>query len=294
MTIRRYPIHKVSEYINWLYFFHAWGFKPVFAQIVQVHECAACRTQWINSFEEENRGKAMEAVQLFKDAHHLLNELDRKEYYTQGIFMLADANSNGDNLLLNDVVLPLLRQQQKESEYLCLSDFVRPLAHNIKDEVGVFATTSGTNIESLYKDDPYKHMIAQTLADRLAEATADLLHQEVRTKLWGYAPDEHLSITELHQEKYQGIRPAVGYPSLPDQSVNFILDELIDMKQIGITLTENGMMLPHASVSGLMIKHPKAHYFAIGKIGEDQLLNYAMRRGLNVEQTKKYLVSNII
>jgi cobalamin-dependent methionine synthase I len=136
-------------------------------------------------------------------------------------------------------------------------------------------------------------MLAQTLADRLAEATTERLHQEVRTMLWGYAPDEQLSIPDLLLERFQGIRPAVGYPSLPDQSINFVIEDLLDFKEIGITLTEHGMMRPHASVSGLMLGHPAAQYFSIGRIGEDQLADYAARRGKTVEEMKKYLIQCI-
>ena len=137
-------------------------------------------------------------------------------------------------------------------------------------------------MEQLYAEDDYKRMLAQTLSDRLAEATAEKLHEDVRKKLWGYAPDENLSVKDLHNEKYQGIRPAVGYPSLPDQSINFLLDELLDMKQIGISLTENGMFA-----------HPASRYFSIGKIGEDQLADYAARRGMSIEETKKFLAANL-
>ena len=119
------------------------------------------------------------------------------------------------------------------------------------------------------------------------------MHEHVRKVVWGYAPDESFSIPDLLAEKYQGIRPAVGYPSLPDQSVNFILDELLDMKQIGITLTENGAMYPHASVCGLMFSHPLSHYFAVGKIGEDQLEDYARRRGKPIDEMRKFLAANL-
>lgn len=112
-------------------------------------------------------------------------------------------------------------------------------------------------------------------------------------KYVGYAKDENLSIPDLLVEKYQGIRPAVGYPSLPDQSVNFILDEILDMKQIGIRLTENGAMYPHASVCGLMFAHPASHYFSVGKIGEDQLADYAARRGKSVGEMRKFLAANL-
>ena len=135
--------------------------------------------------------------------------------------------------------------------------------------------------------------MAQLLADRLAEAAAERMHEEVRKHYWGYAPDENLTIHEMQLEHFQGIRPAVGYPSLPDASMNFLLDDLLDMKQIGISLTESGAMRPHASVSGLMISHPKAHYFSIGKIGEDQLADYARRRQMSVDNIRKFLSANI-
>jgi cobalamin-dependent methionine synthase I len=115
----------------------------------------------------------------------------------------------------------------------------------------------------------------------------------VRKELWGYAQDEHLLMDDMLQERFQGIRPAVGYPSLPDASINFILNDLLHMQDIGITLTESGAMRPHASVSGLMISHPKSHYFSIGKIGEDQLADYARRRQMPVETIRKFLSANI-
>ena len=136
-------------------------------------------------------------------------------------------------------------------------------------------------------------MLVQTLADRLAEATAEKMHEQVRKEYWGYAPDERLSIRQLHNEEFQGIRPAVGYPSLPDQSVNFLLDEMLDMQQIGIHLTENGMMQPHASVSGLMLAHPACRYFNVGKIDEEQLADYAKRRGMPIATMRKFLGANL-
>ena len=136
-------------------------------------------------------------------------------------------------------------------------------------------------------------MLSQTLADRLAEATAEKLHEEVRRTYWGYAPDEHLSIEALHREAFQGIRPAVGYPSLPDTSINFLIDRLIGMTDIGIRLTEHGAMRPHASVSGLMLSHPAARYFDLGPIGIDQLSDYARRRGIPLPLMRKFISSNI-
>jgi cobalamin-dependent methionine synthase I len=137
-------------------------------------------------------------------------------------------------------------------------------------------------------------MLSQTLADRLAEGTAERMHEEVRRHYWGYAPDEHLTMQETHLEKYQGIRPAVGYPSLPDTSVNFILSDLLNMKEIGIRLTESGMMIPHSSVSGFLFAHPQSRYFDLGKIGEDQLRDYARRRGVPVELMRHFLQSSLL
>lgn len=291
-----YKIHEVSEYINWIYFFHAWGFQPKFSAIADIHGCDSCRAMWLASFPEEDRPKASEAMQLFKEASRMLNELDA-DFRTHGVVRLMESNSDKDDLLLDGKRFPLLRQQAaklKEGDpFLCLSDFVRPMSSGITDKVGAFATTVDAEMEHLYVGDDYKRMLVQTLSDRLAEATAEKLHEDVRKRIWGYAPEENLSVKDLHNEKYQGIRPAVGYPSLPDQSVNFLLDELLDMKQIGITLTENGMMKPHASVSGLMFAHPAAHYFSIGKIAGDQLADYAVRRGMSIEETKKFLAANL-
>jgi len=131
------------------------------------------------------------------------------------------------------------------------------------------------------------------VADRLAEATAERLHEQVRKELWGYAADEQLSMEEMLVEHFQGIRPAVGYPSLPDVSLNFLLDQLLGFSQIGIRLTESGAMRPHASVSGLMLAHPKSRYFSIGKIGDDQLHDYAQRRGVPVELMRKFIAANL-
>lgn len=294
-TVLSYQVHEVSPYINWIYFFHAWGFQPRFAAIAQIHGCDSCRAMWLASFPEADRAKAAEAMQLFKEANRVLNRLD-EDLTIRCIFRLCRANADGDNLLIEDTTFPLLRQQTPHpdgSPFLCLSDFVRPLASGMPDTVGLFASSIGEEAEEYYKEDPYKHLLVQTLTDRLAEAATEKMHQYVRKEAWGYAPDESLSIADLLVEKYQGIRPAVGYPSLPDQSVNFLLDALLHMKQIGITLTENGAMHPHASVCGLMLAHPASRYFAVGKIGEDQLEDYARRRGMPVSDMRKFLAANL-
>ena len=292
--IRHYHIHEVSAYINWIYFYHAWGFSPRYAGISEIHGCDACRAMWLARFPEQERGKAAEAMQLFKEANRMLNKM-AETIQAHAIFRLMEANSEGNDIWMEGTRLPLLRQQTTEAgkPYLCLSDFVRPLSSGITDKAGVFATSVDHGFTPLHSDDAYQRLLAQTLSDRLAEAAAEKLHEEVRKTIWGYAPHESLSINELHQESFQGIRPAVGYPSLPDLSINFILDQLLDMKSIGIHLTENGMMQPHASVSGLMLAHPASHYFSVGKIDQTQLENYANRRGLPIDQIKKYLASHL-
>lgn len=290
-----YTLAETAPYINWIYFFHAWGFQPRFATIADLHGCDSCRALWLARFPEADRAKAAEAMQLFKEAQRMLAQLEGK-LRVQVLFRLCRANAEGDNLLLDGVTFPLLRQQTPHADgspYLCLSDFVRPSSSGIEDTVGVFAATVGGEAETLGDDDPYRQLLVQTLADRLAEAATERMHLYVRRTAWGYAPDEDLPIADLFQEKFQGIRPAVGYPSLPDQSVNFLIDRLLDLSRIGIRLTENGAMHPHASVSGLMLAHPAARYFAVGRIGHDQLEDYARRRGLPLEEMKKFLAANL-
>ena len=295
ITVVHYDIHDVSAYINWLYFFHAWGFSPKFSGIANIHGCDACHASWVANFSEKDKDKAVQAIQLYKEATQLLNELDGV-YKVHATYKLMDAYSDGDNLLLDGTRLPLLRQQtQSESNhpFLCLSDFVRPLQYGIADTVGVFATTVDKEMELLYEEDDYKRMLVKTLCERLAEGAAEKTHETIRKSVWGYAKDENLSMESLLREDYQGIRPATGYPSLPDLSINFILNEMVNMPGIGIQLTENGMMQPTASVCGLMFGHPAARYFSIGKIDSDQLTDYAERRGLDIVTMKKFLRANL-
>lgn len=265
-----YNFGELKPYINWPYFDYAWG---------------------VGSKGRNERSR------LRHEADAMLAEIDGR-YSAHALFGIFTANSDGDDILIDGVRVPMLRQQHESDarhSNLCLADFVRPLSKGIPDQVGVFATTVDAALEKDFAtDDPYRKMMSQTLADRLAEAAAEKMHQEVRTCYWGYAPDERLTIQQLHIEAFQGIRPAIGYPSLPDTSINFILSDLLDMKQIGIRLTESGMMMPHASVSGLMISHPKARYFNLGIIGEDQLRDYAARRGVPVELMRRFLSNSLI
>ena len=295
ITTVRYDIHDLAEYINWIYFFHAWGFQPRYAAIADIHGCDACRAGWLASFPEAERAKAAEAMQLHKEAVRMLNKIDRK-YKVYAIYRLMEANAEGDNLWLEGTLFPLLRQQTRvrpDDPFLCLSDFVRPLSSGIKDTVGGFATTIDPAMEEEFSHDDYQSLLIKTLGERLAEAAAEKIHEPLRKEVWGYAKDEKLTMKQLLNEDYQGIRPAVGYPSLPDISVSFLLDKLIDMKRIGIHLTENGMMQPHASVCGLMFAHPASRYFSVGKIDEEQLMDYASRRKIDADVLRKYLAANL-
>lgn len=268
-----YNISELTPFINWLYFYHAWGLsgKP----------------------REDKEKMKQEALQMLASWE--------EKYHTHAIFRLFEVCSEGDDLIFflseKKLRFPMLRQQHPSAPgepNLCLADFIRPLSQGIRDQVGVFCTSVDGTIIDEYRHDDYLNMMAQTLSDRLAEATAEKLHEEVRRDraYWGYAPDENLTIEQQHREEYQGIRPAIGYPSLPDTSANFLIDQLIDMKQAGIRLTETGMMTPHASVSGFMFAHPKSRYFELGKIGDDQLRDYARRRGVPVELMRRFLAVN--
>ena len=261
--ILTYDISALIPYINWPYYYFAW-------QVKDPAEKKRLRTE-AEAFLRQQEGR----------------------YHAYAIFELYEANADGDDIAIGSKRIPLLRQQQGRAPYLCLADFIRPLSSGIKDKVGLFATSVDIGMETDFGADAYEKMMAQLLADRLAEAAAERVHEQVRKEYWGYAKDEQLTIAEMLVEKFQGIRPAVGYPSLPDTSLNFVLDELLDMKQIGIRLTESGAMKPHASVSGLMLAHPEARYFNLGKIGEDQLRDYARRRGLPVEVLRKFLAANL-
>ena len=259
-----FDISNVAPYINWAYFYFAWQVK-----------------------DEDGRQR------LRSEGEQMLKSLEGR-YRTHALFRLCDAHSEDDNIVLADgTPIPCLRQQTG-AQCLCLADFIAPDGRSaVTSRIGLFATTVDRGMETDFDDDPYLKMMAQLLADRLAEATAECLHERVRKTLWGYAPCEQLSIADLHQEHFQGIRPAVGYPSLPDASLNFLLDHLLDFGQIGITLTESGAMRPHASVSGLMMAHPAARYFSVGRIGDDQLRDYARRRGMPVAVVRRFLAANL-
>ena len=284
-----FPLEQLKEVIDWTPFFQTWELKGKYPDI----------------FDDPSNGK--EAKKLFDDANKLLDEVIKGKLLTaKAVIGLYPANSVGDDIELytddtrNEAltVLHSLRQQlQKTTEqpYLALSDFIAAKTSGVKDYIGAFAVTAGLGIEKLIekfeKDhDDYNIIMIKAIADRLAEAFAEKMHQLVRKEFWGYAKDETLDNNALISEKYDGIRPAPGYPAQPDHTEKHILFELLDAeKNADIILTESFAMYPASSVSGLYFSHPESKYFNVGKIDKDQVEDYARRKNMSVEVIEKWL-----
>lgn len=293
-------LREIVPYIHWTFFFMAWRLNGKYDDILTACDCTACKVGWLQKFPAEERPKAEEALKLFKDAQEMLRRfLDEKIVSINAMVGLFPAHSVDDDIVVSfdnqSIVIPTLRQQLPSSDGYCyaLADFIRP----DEDYVGVFANTV-LGVEefaaSFEKDDDMYHSILiKTLSDRLAEATAEWLHYKIRKEIWGYAPDEENNIPEFFKTHYQGIRPAIGYPSLPDQSVIFTLDKMINFEEMGISLTENGAMYPNASVCGLVFDHPKSKYFNVGKIDETQFLDYCQRSQKSPDVLRKWLAANL-
>lgn len=300
-TIPCIAIEELVPYINWSFFFLAWKLSGRYGEIASIHGCDVCRASWLANFPEAERAKAAEAMQLYKDAVRMLDYLVKiKAEFVKAVYGFFPAFSEDDDLNIGGEVFPTLRQQavREDGVYKSLADYVMPRALKRPDYAGAFVVTGGAGAAYLQKKyeeegDTYNAMLLQTLTDRLAEAGAEYLHEKVRKEFWGYAPDEALTIPELFKVKYQGIRPAIGYPSLPEQLQIFSVDKLLDMSRIGVSLTENGAMSPNATVAGLYFAHPTAQYFMVGSIGEDQLNDYASRRRKKREELRKWLSKNL-
>jgi 5-methyltetrahydrofolate--homocysteine methyltransferase len=295
-------IDTLIPYIDWRFFFKAWRLPGNYPDIVSIDRCIACETGWINSYPPEEQAKAKEALKLFHDAQNVLSLLQEKGIVAKTVFDFFEANATNekDALIIHTgsktLTIPVLRQQTLKMDgqpNLSLADFILPENNGLMDYIGAFSTTiAGTEAISKKlskRGDDFTALLIQSLTDRLAEAAAEYIHQYIRQSAWGYAPEETLSKTELLKEHYQGIRPAVGYPSLPDLSIIFELDPILHLSEIGIQLTENGAMMPNASVSGLVFAHPQARYFMIGKIGVDQREKYAAQRCVTIKELNKWL-----
>ncbi len=288
-VIDEIDLHELVEYIDWTPFFHAWELAGSYPKILQ----------------DEIVGK--EAQQLFEDAQVQLSSIvDQGQLGAKAVYGFFPANSRDDDIVLYQseqrseelMVLHHLRQQNQKppgKANQCLSDFIAPESTGLPDYLGAFAVTAGIGLEKIVEQfeaqhDDYNAIMAKALADRLAEAAAEWLHEKIRKQAWGYANDENLQNSELIRESYQGIRPAPGYPACPDHTEKALLWELIQPDQnIGITITESYAMLPMASVSGFYFAHPQANYFAVGKIEKDQLLDYAERKGMGQSVTERWL-----
>jgi 5-methyltetrahydrofolate--homocysteine methyltransferase len=296
------PLAEVIPFINWTFFFAAWKIAGKYGDIAHIDNCESCRTHWLASFPPAEQAKAAEALKLFRDAQQMLNEqLANHHGLIKAIVGFYEANSDDERILLDNLSLPMLRQQTEKPNdpvYRSLADYIRPASSGRKDFLGAFAITAGHAIDPLLEryaaeDNDYSALLLKSLCDRLAEAAAEYLHYQTRTVYWGYAPGEPLNVRELFKTHYQGIRPAIGYPSIPDQSLNFDLDRLLNMNRIGVSLTEHGAMTPAASVSGLYFARPQAEYFAVGRISDEQLQRYATLRGIARHEAERWLQANI-
>lgn len=298
------PVSEIIPFVDWKFFFHSWNLSARYGSIHGIDNCPACRATWLSSFPEAEREKAQEAAKLYKDANAMLDHLVHiKADFISTVFGVYEAYSDDESIFIDGKRFPMLRQQKKNDKgvYLSLADYVMPKSEGRTDYVCGFTVSAGLGgAEALlkkYEDagDEYSVLLLKSVLDRLAEGTTEWLHQRIRTKYWGFAKDENLTVNEMFAVKYDSIRPAVGYPSIPDQSINFILNhQLLDSKEIGVELTENGVMFPNASVSGIIIAHPESKYFAIGKIDESQAVEYIKNRGEDESITRKFLAANLV
>ena len=285
-----YPLQGIRHYIDWTPFFHTWEIKGSYPKVLN----------------DPVKGK--EAQKLFNDAQAMLDTVIEEKWLTaRAVIGLFPANSVGDDDIevYTDesrkhvrMTLHHLRQQQQKADNkpnYCLADFVAPKSSGLNDAIGAFAVTAGIGIEEHVKrfeaqHDDYNAIMLKALADRLAEAFAELMHEKVRKEYWAYAASEALANDALIREEYRGIRPAPGYPACPDHTEKALLWKLLDVEnKTGIILTDSFAMYPASSVSGFYFAHPEARYFAVGKINKDQVEAYAQRKGMSVEEVERWL-----
>jgi len=284
-------LEELVPLIDWTFFFSAWELKGRFPAIL------------------DHPTYGQPARELYENATEILTRIVKeRRFQARAVYGFWPANADGDDIIVytdddrkaEATRFHMLRQQEPIADRRpnrSLADFIAPVGAQVPDYIGAFAVTAGIGVDALVKEyeaqhDDYNAIITKALADRLAEAFAESLHKQVRDD-WGYSKNETFSPDELIDEKYRGIRPAFGYPACPDHSEKPALFELLGAPQIGITLTENFAMLPAASVSGLYFSHPDAKYFNVGRIGRDQLEDYARRKGVTIEQAERWLAPNL-
>jgi 5-methyltetrahydrofolate--homocysteine methyltransferase len=289
-VLKHFPLDELVPYIDWSPFFHTWEMRGRYPDLL----------------EDAKRGPA--ARELFGNAQELLREIiDKKLLTAHAVYGFYPANSDGDDIILYSdptrtetlTRLHTLRQQKVNSSgkpQLALADYIAPKESGRIDYIGAFAVTAGHGCQELAErfereNDQYNAIMAKALADRLAEAFAELLHKRARED-WGYGKKERFSPEDLIAEKYRGIRPAPGYPAQPDHTEKPLIFDLLDVgAATGITLTESFAMYPAASVCGVYFAHPEARYFAVSSIGKDQVESYAARKNMKVTEVERWLGS---
>jgi 5-methyltetrahydrofolate--homocysteine methyltransferase len=284
-------LSELIPFIDWTPFFQSWQLFGKFPKIL-VDEVVGT-----------------DATNLYNDALFMLDKIVSEKWFTAkgilGIFAANQINDDDIELTTNNSQLATfltLRQQSQKTEgapNIALADFIAPKDTGIQDYIGCFCVTTGFGVEEKAKEyekdlDDYNSIMVKALADRLAEAFAEYLHLKVRKEIWGYASDENLNNFELIKEEYKGIRPAPGYPACPDHLEKPTIWKLLNVEEeIGVTLTESMAMWPASSVSGYYFANPQSKYFGLGKIKEDQVIDYAKRRGISTEVATKWLAPNI-
>lgn len=291
--VKSYSVSEIRPWIDWTFFFHAWKISGKYPAI----------------FEDPIKG--IEARKLWDDGQLILDQMEKDERIKpKAVYGIFPANSHQETIRVfkdkehnNELTtFEFLRNQEKKGKgvsNLSLADFILPQDQKGSDHIGAFVVSTGTGTDGLSQeyldqDDDYNSIMVKVMADRLAEALAELLHYQVRTKYWAYAPDEKVDIPFILKEKYQGIRPAPGYPACPEHSEKKVIFDLLDVeKNTEIKLTENYAMYPPASVSGFYFAYPESKYFNVGKMAEDQLRDYAKRKDISLERTKSLLNQNL-
>jgi 5-methyltetrahydrofolate--homocysteine methyltransferase len=289
-VINNFELSEIEKYIDWTFFFFAWKLSGKYPAILK------------------DPVKGEEARKLFEDAKKYLREISEKQLIiSRGVIGIFPAASFGDDVNVYSftnrkellTTLRFLRNQEvkdKDVPNLCLSDYIAPEHQSVTDHIGAFTVTADMDEHKMleYKNDDYANIMIRILSDRIAEAAAELAHEMMRKEYWGYAPEEKLSAEDLFRSAYRGIRPAPGYPACPDHTEKQNLFDLLEaQKNIGVTLTENYAMVPVSSVSAYVFSHPQAVYFNLGKIGEDQLKDYARRKDFTYQEAARWLSQNI-
>jgi 5-methyltetrahydrofolate--homocysteine methyltransferase len=288
-VLEDYPLAELARYFDWTPFFNTWELAGKYPAILTDAVVGA------------------QATELFRDAQAMLARIiDEKWLTARGVFGLWPANSVGDDVIVDvdgtPTTLCFLRQQADkpaDRPDFCLADFVAPRDSGRADWIGSFAVTAGLGIEPHVarfeaEHDDYNAILLKALADRLAEAFAERLHERVRKEFWGYAGDESLDNDALIDEGYRGIRPAPGYPACPEHSEKRTLFAMLDAPaRAGVELTESFAMYPAAAVSGYYFSHPQSQYFVVGRVSKEQVEDYARRKGVTLAQAERWLASNL-